>query len=117
MKFIHVSDVHLGIKPDEGKPWSEKRAQDIWDSFAEVIGAAVELKPDFLLISGDLFHAQPLKKELRYLRVKLLAQGDWRTGLRFNHSGGFVEDQHSFGTWRRSAAYSIPSEAYSGKWV
>ena len=65
MKFIHVSDVHLGIKPDEGKPWSEKRAQDIWDSFAEVIGAAVELKPDFLLISGDLFHAQPLKKELR----------------------------------------------------
>lgn len=62
MKFIHVSDVHLGIKPDEGKPWSEKRAQDIWDSFAEVIGAAVELKPDFLLISGDLFHAQPLKK-------------------------------------------------------
>lgn len=24
MKFIHVSDVHLGIKPDEGKPWSEK---------------------------------------------------------------------------------------------
>ena len=62
MKFIHVSDVHLGIKPDEGKPWSEKRAQDIWDSFAEVIGAAVELKPDFLLISGDLFHAQSLKK-------------------------------------------------------
>ena len=65
MKFIHVSDVHLGIKPDEGKPWSEKRAQDIWDSFAEVIEASVELKPDFLLISGDLFHAQPLKKELR----------------------------------------------------
>ena len=52
MKFIHVSDVHLGIKPDEGKPWSEKRAQDIWDSFAEVIGAAVELKPDFLLIKA-----------------------------------------------------------------
>lgn len=47
MKFIHVSDVHLGIKPDVGKPWSEKRAQDIWDSFAEVIDAAVELKPDF----------------------------------------------------------------------
>ena len=65
MKFIHVSDVHLGIKPDVGKPWSEKRAQDIWDSFAVVIDAAVGLKPDFLLISGDLFHAQPLKRELR----------------------------------------------------
>ena len=58
MKFIHVSDVHLGIKPDEGKPWSEKRAQDIWDSFAEMIEIAAEESPDFLLISGDLFHKQ-----------------------------------------------------------
>ena len=63
MKFIHVSDVHLGIKPDEGKPWSEKRAQDIWDSFAEVIGAAVELKPDFLLISGCLLYTSPSPRD------------------------------------------------------
>lgn len=175
MKFIHVSDVHLGIKPDEGKPWSEKRAQDIWDSFAEEIGAAVELKPDFLLISGDLFHAQPLKKELRevnylfsripqtkiilmagnhdYLRTKsYYLTMEWEENVYFfrqEEPGHFdfeeenvsiyglsywhreigepvydsiipedpVEDQYPFGTWRRSAAYSIPSEAYSGKWV
>ena len=24
MKFMHISDVHLGVKPDAGKAWSEK---------------------------------------------------------------------------------------------
>ena len=52
MKFMHISDVHLGVKPDAGKAWSEKRAQDIWDSFAEMIEIAAEESPDFLLISG-----------------------------------------------------------------
>ena len=65
MKFMHISDVHLGVKPDAGKAWSEKRAQDIWDSFAEMIEIAAEESPDLLLISGDLFHKQPLKRELK----------------------------------------------------
>ncbi len=65
MKFMHISDVHLGVKPDAGKSWSEKRAQDIWNTFAEMIQVAAEKKPEFLFISGDLFHSQPLKKELK----------------------------------------------------
>lgn len=65
MKFIHIADVHLGMHPDAGKPWSDKRARDIWDSFAEVIAVAEREKPDFLFIAGDLFHAQPLKKEIK----------------------------------------------------
>ena len=65
MKFIHIADVHLGVKPDQGKPWSEQRARQIWDSFAEVIGVAKREKPEFLFVTGDLFHAQPLKKEVR----------------------------------------------------
>ncbi len=65
MKFMHISDVHLGVTPDAGKKWSEKRAQDIWDSFAEMIAIAAKESPDFLLISGDLFHKQPLKRELK----------------------------------------------------
>ena len=63
MKFIHIADVHLGVKPDQGKPWSELRARQIWDSFADVIGVAKREKPEFLFVTGDLFHAQPLKKE------------------------------------------------------
>ena len=65
MKVIHISDVHLGVRPDAGKPWSERRAQEIWDSFAGVIKTAAKEKVDFLLISGDLFHKQPLKRELK----------------------------------------------------
>lgn len=65
MRFIHISDIHLGVEPDVGKPWSQKRKQDIWDSFAQVIGEAERQKPDFLFITGDLFHGQPLKKELK----------------------------------------------------
>ena len=26
MRFMHFSDVHLGVVPDDGKPWSEQRA-------------------------------------------------------------------------------------------
>ena len=63
MRAIHISDVHLGVRPDAGKPWSEKRAQEIWDSFADVIKTAANEKVDFLLISGDLFHKQTLKRE------------------------------------------------------
>lgn len=65
MKFIHIADVHLGAKPDADKTWGAKRKQDIWDSFAEVIAVAEKEQPDFLFITGDLFHAQPLKKELK----------------------------------------------------
>lgn len=64
VKFIHTADIHLGVAPDAGRPWSKKRQREIWDSFAEVIAAAKREKPDFLFITGDLFHAQPLKKEL-----------------------------------------------------
>lgn len=65
MKFIHIADVHLSVTPDAEKPWSGQRAQDIWDSFEYVITVAEQEKPDFLFITGDLFHAQPLKKELK----------------------------------------------------
>ena len=65
MKFIQIADVHLGVKPDAGKSWSERRAEDIWNSFAGVIKLAVREKADLLLIAGDLFHRQPLKRELK----------------------------------------------------
>ena len=40
MRFIHISDVHLGVAPDTGRSWSSKRKQDIWDSFEQVIRTA-----------------------------------------------------------------------------
>ena len=65
MRFIHISDVHLGVAPDTGRSWSSKRKQEIWDSFEKVIRTAQKQQPEFLFITGDLFHGQPLKKEIK----------------------------------------------------
>lgn len=65
MKFIHLADVHLGAVPDRGYPWSQAREEEIWESFRRVITGIRENPVDFLFISGDLFHRQPLARELK----------------------------------------------------
>ena len=37
MRFIHIADVHLGMQPDAGFPWSEERGEAIWESFRRII--------------------------------------------------------------------------------
>ena len=61
MRFIHIADVHLGMQPDAGFPWSEERGEAIWESFRRIIRLAGREKTDFLLIAGDLFQRQPLE--------------------------------------------------------
>lgn len=65
MKFIHIADVHLGAKPDKNKPWAEERKNHGWQALTEVIARAEEEQVDLLLIAGDLFHRQPLLRELK----------------------------------------------------
>lgn len=65
MKFIHTADIHWGMSPDSDKPWSKERAQAIKDSFQEVIRQAGKRDVDVLFISGDLFHRQPLARDLK----------------------------------------------------
>lgn len=67
MKFIHIADVHLGFSPDDGKSWSEKRKADIFRTFTEIMAVAKQMKIDLVLIAGDLFHRQPLLKELQQI--------------------------------------------------
>lgn len=67
MKFIHIADVHLGASPDEDKAWGEERSKEIWYSLQNVIDACNEKEADLLLIAGDLFHKQPLVRELKEL--------------------------------------------------
>ena len=40
MRFIHVSDVHLGMIPDKGKPWSDVRAKEIEETFDRILDIA-----------------------------------------------------------------------------
>lgn len=67
MKFIHIADVHWGMTPDHDKPWSRERTQAIKDTFTEVIRQARVRDVDFLFIAGDLFHRQPLLRDLKEL--------------------------------------------------
>ena len=74
MKFIHIADIHLGATPDSNMPWSSDREKELWRSFEHIIDRCNEEKVDLLLIAGDLFHRQPLLRELKevnYLFTKL----------------------------------------------
>jgi len=50
--FVHVSDLHLGYS----QYGLEVRRQDFDDVFAELVNKVLELRPDFLIIAGDIFH-------------------------------------------------------------
>ncbi len=65
MKFLHISDVHLGATPDSGMPWGSEREKEVWSSFQNIINICNEEQVDLLLIAGDLFHRQPLIRELK----------------------------------------------------
>jgi DNA repair protein SbcD/Mre11 len=50
--FVHAADLHLGYS----QYGLEARRQDFDDAFKEVVDRTIELKPDFMIIAGDLFH-------------------------------------------------------------
>ena len=65
MKFIHIADVHLGVSPEAGRAYSGERSGEIWESFRRLIRVCKKEMPDLLLVAGDLFHRQPLLRELK----------------------------------------------------
>lgn len=65
MKFVHTGDIHWGMCPDADKPWGKERAQAIKDTFRAIISRTKEMEADCLFISGDLFHRQPLLRDLK----------------------------------------------------
>jgi DNA repair exonuclease SbcCD nuclease subunit len=50
--FVHVADLHLGYS----QYGLEVRREDFDRAFQELIDKTIELKPDFMIIAGDLFH-------------------------------------------------------------
>lgn len=74
MRFIHLGDVHLGAEPESGTGLGPVRRAEIWEAFRNVIELCEQEQTDLLLIPGDLFHGQPLLrdvKEVDYLFRKL----------------------------------------------
>ncbi len=59
MKLVHLSDLHLGFRQyqrqtDRGL---NQREADVAKAFQKAIERIIELKPDVILIGGDVFHA------------------------------------------------------------
>ena len=65
MKFLHTADIHWGMTPDSDSPWSRERYQAIKDTFTQIITKARDAEVNCLFISGDLFHRQPLARDLK----------------------------------------------------
>jgi len=74
MRFIHMADVHLGAEPESGTALGAIRKKEIWDAFRDVLELCEREQIELLLIPGDLFHGQPLLREVKevdYLFRKL----------------------------------------------
>ena len=50
--FVHTADLHLG----NSQYGLEARREDFDRVFGEIVEKTIELKPDFMIIAGDLFH-------------------------------------------------------------
>ena len=65
MKFLHAGDVHLGAEPEIGTSLGAARRTELWDAFRDIIDICNREQVDLLLLPGDLFHGQPLLREVK----------------------------------------------------
>jgi DNA repair protein SbcD/Mre11 len=68
MRIVHLSDTHLGFRQLHHVDASGRnvREQDLYDVFEQAIATAVELAPDAVIHSGDLFDSyHPASAALR----------------------------------------------------
>ena len=58
MRLVHLSDIHLGFRQYQRQTPTgiNQREADVATSFCRVIDAVIELRPDLVLIAGDVFH-------------------------------------------------------------
>jgi len=50
--FVHAADLHLGYEQYN----LEARREDFVRAFEEIVEKTLELKPDFMIVAGDIFH-------------------------------------------------------------
>lgn len=65
MRFLHAGDVHLGAEPESGTLLGAVRKNELWDAFRDIIDICNREQIDLLLLPGDLFHGQPLLREVK----------------------------------------------------
>ena len=111
MKFIHIADVHLGAEPDIGSARRGMRSQEIWNSLERIITVCNEQRIELLLIAGDLFHRQPLKRELKELNALFLRLTMTKVVIIAGNHDYLKEDSyyHTF-VWEKNVHMILDSE-------
>lgn len=58
MKIVHIADLHLGFKQYQRQTPNglNQREADVAVAFKRAISKIIEIKPDIVLIAGDVFH-------------------------------------------------------------
>lgn len=79
MRFIHTSDIRIGVSPDTNYEWGEKRKAEIEGALDNIINVCNEKDIDLLLIAGNLFSEPPTKEQLDQLDAKLMTLVKTRT--------------------------------------
>lgn len=111
MRFIHTGDIHLGAHPENKREWAANRGDEIWGTFERLI-KKIKLDPvDLLIISGDLFHRQPLLREIKEVDYLLstisdtkvvicagnhdaIKKGSFYEGFQWSENVIFIEDKN-----------------------
>ena len=59
MKIVHLSDLHLGLRQYQRQTQTgiNQREADVANAFRKAVDRIIEIKPDVVLIGGDIFHA------------------------------------------------------------
>jgi exonuclease SbcD len=59
MKIVHISDLHLGLRQYQRQTQLgiNQREADVASAFRKAVDAIVEVKPDVVLLGGDIFQA------------------------------------------------------------
>ena len=59
MRIVHLADLHLGFRQFQRQTQmgTNQREADIAQAFTRAIDAVIALKPDLVLIAGDIFHS------------------------------------------------------------
>ena len=59
MKLVHISDLHLGFRQYQRQTERgiNQREADVASAFRKAIDRIIEIRPDLIVIAGDVFHA------------------------------------------------------------
>ena len=73
MRFIHASDLHLGMIPDGQKSWGRERSNALLSSLDKIVDLALKENVDALFLLGQSFHFSPLKDPTESLSDSFLS--------------------------------------------